>query len=84
MEAAQPNAHLLPGRLLRQPNAPEPIRNFGGVQIDDPRLVAILPPDTPLLTLHEGMIHAEGAGLARFSPSPTSLGRAEPPPSRLV
>lgn len=50
---------LLPGRLLRRP-APPARAAFRGVQIDDARLAAVLPPDSPLLVLHEGAIHAEG------------------------
>lgn len=51
---------LLPGRLLRRSGPAERAKGFRGVQIDDDRLAAVLPPDTPLLVLHEGAIHAEG------------------------
>ena len=51
---------LAPGRLLRRAGAPQPVADFPGVQIDDERLAAVLPPGTPLLLLHEGSLHAEG------------------------
>lgn len=60
MGASHPNAHLLPGRLIRRANAPEPVEDFAGVQIDDARLAAVLPPGLRPVVLHEGMIHAEG------------------------
>jgi gluconolactonase len=49
-----------PSRLLRLPGPPETLAGFAGVQIDDPRLAEVLPPDRPLLKLHEGTIHGEG------------------------
>jgi gluconolactonase len=51
---------LLPGRVLRRPGPAVPVAGFPGVQIDDPRLAAVLPADTALLTLYEGTLHAEG------------------------
>ncbi len=51
---------LLPGRTLRRAGPPEPVADFQGVQIDDPRLAAVLSPDAPLLRLHEGTLHGEG------------------------
>jgi gluconolactonase len=51
---------LLPGRLLRRAGPPKPVENFQGVQIDDPRLADILPPDAKLLCLYEGTLHGEG------------------------
>lgn len=51
---------LLPGRLLRKAGPPGPSKNFSGVQIDDPRLAAVLSPDAPLLCLYEGTLHGEG------------------------
>ena len=51
---------LLPGRLLRRAGPAVETPGFAGVQIDDRRLAAVLPADARLLTLHEGMIHAEG------------------------
>ena len=55
-----PAASLLPGRLLRRPGPPRPVAGFQGVQIDDPRLAAVLAADATLLCLHEGTLHAEG------------------------
>jgi gluconolactonase len=49
-----------PRPLLRRPAPPRPDPAFAGVQIDDPRLAAVLPSDAALLVLHEGAIHAEG------------------------
>lgn len=49
-----------PPGLLRRPAPPRADPLFTGVQIDDPRLAAVLPVDTPLLVLHEGAVHAEG------------------------
>ncbi len=54
------HASLLPGRLLRKAGPPEPAAGFAGVQIDDPRLAAVLPADSPLLCLYEGTLHGEG------------------------
>ena len=51
---------LLPGRLLRRAAPPEPVKNFPGVQIDDPRLAEVLPAEAPLLRLYEGTLHGEG------------------------
>ncbi len=51
---------LLPGRLLRRAAAPERVKKFQGVQIDDPRLAEVLSPDAPLLCLYEGTLHGEG------------------------
>ncbi|MGI4796781.1 MAG: SMP-30/gluconolactonase/LRE family protein [Janthinobacterium lividum] len=51
---------LLPGRLLRRAGPPEPVENFQGVQIDDPRLAEVLSPDATLLRLYEGTLHGEG------------------------
>ena len=48
------------GTLLRRAGPPELAKNFPGVQVDDPRLLAVLPADAPLLVLHEGTLHAEG------------------------
>ncbi len=48
------------GRLLRRPAPPTRVTEFLGVQVDDPRLAAILSDDTPLLLLYEGALHAEG------------------------
>lgn len=51
---------LLPGRLLQRPRAPTPDPAFGRVQIDDRRLLAVLPADARPLVLYEGAVHAEG------------------------
>jgi len=51
---------LLPTRLLRRAGAPDSVRPFQGVQIDDDRLAQVLPRDAPLLRLYEGTIHGEG------------------------
>ncbi|HEY5106754.1 MAG TPA: SMP-30/gluconolactonase/LRE family protein [Caulobacteraceae bacterium] len=51
---------LLPGRLLRKPGPPKRLENFGGVQIDDPRLAEILAANAELLCLYEGTLHGEG------------------------
>src|SRR6185437_12450288 len=53
-------ADLPPGRLLHRAGPPAPVAGFRGVQIDDDRLAEVLPPDAPLLKLHEGTIHGEG------------------------
>ena len=53
------NDHL-PNRLLRRTGGPGEVSAFAGVQIDDDRLAAVLPPRSPLLTLYEGAIHSEG------------------------
>ena len=54
------NPSLLPGRLLRRAGPPKPAGKFQGVQIDDPRLAEVLPPDATLLELYEGTLHGEG------------------------
>jgi gluconolactonase len=54
------NISLLPGRLLRKAGGPELVTAFPGVQIDDPRLAAVLSADAPLLRLYEGTLHGEG------------------------
>jgi len=51
---------LLPGRLLRRAGPPQPVATFQRVQIDDPRLADVLPPDAPLLCLYDGTLHGEG------------------------
>lgn len=51
---------LLPGRLLRRAGPPEPVEDFPGVQIDDPRLARVLAPETLLLRLYDGTLHGEG------------------------
>ncbi len=51
---------LLPGRLLRRAAPPEPVGDFPGVQIDDPRLAKVLSAEAPLLRLYEGALHGEG------------------------
>lgn len=51
---------LLPGRLLRRAAPPTLVKAFQGVQIDDPRLAAVLSEDAPLLCLYEGTVHGEG------------------------
>ena len=51
---------LLPGRLLRRPGPPQRMPSRPGVQVDDPRLAAVLAPGTPLLCLHQGTLHGEG------------------------
>ncbi len=51
---------LLPGRTLRRAGPPEPVEKFQGVQVDDPRLAAVLPPDARLLRLYDGTLHGEG------------------------
>ena len=51
---------LLPGRLLRRPGPPETVPDFPGVQVDDPRLAAVLPEASTLLRLYEGTLHGEG------------------------
>ena len=35
-------------------------KDFAGMQLDDPRLAAVLPKDGKLLVLYEGTLHAEG------------------------
>lgn len=54
------NPDLRPGRVLRRAGSPDRVNFFPGVQIDDDRLAAILPPDQPLLQLYEGTVHGEG------------------------
>lgn len=56
----RPISDLRPGRVLRHPGPPMPLKSFPGVQIDDQRLATVLPADQPLLTLYEGTIHGEG------------------------
>ena len=51
---------LLPARTLRHSGPPETIANHRGVQIDDHRLMAVLPRESILLKLYEGTIHGEG------------------------
>jgi gluconolactonase len=51
---------LLPTRLLRAANPPRAVDGFGGVQIDDPRLAAVLSPSASLIALYQGTVHAEG------------------------
>jgi len=51
---------LLTGRLLGRPGPPKIMASFPGVQVDDPRLVAVLSTDASLLCLYEGTLHAEG------------------------
>ena len=51
---------LVLGRLLRRPGPPKTAQDFAGVQLDDPRLAAVLPADAKLLVLYEGTLHAEG------------------------
>ncbi len=51
---------LRPTRLLHRPGAPETVKSFQGVQIDDDRLCGVLPKDAPLLQLYQGTIHGEG------------------------
>ena len=51
---------LLPGRLLRRPGPPEPVKDFPGVQIHDERLNGVLSADATLLCLYEGTLHGEG------------------------
>ena len=48
------------GRLLRRAGPPQPVEGFRGVQIDDERLAAILPPHSQLMIVHDGTLHAEG------------------------
>lgn len=48
------------GRLLRRPGPPKLAEEFPGVQLDDPRLAAVLASEAALLVLHEGTLHAEG------------------------
>lgn len=54
------NQSLLPGRLLRRAGPATRVAGFPGVQIDDARLARVLPPETPLLCLHDGTVHGEG------------------------
>ena len=54
------DTELHPSRLLARAGPPNPVQSFPGVQIDDDRLVEILPFDRPLLQLYEGTIHGEG------------------------
>ena len=54
------NHDLSLGTLLRRAGPPESAKDFPGVQVDDPRLAAVLPAEAPLLVLHEGTLHAEG------------------------
>ena len=52
---------LLPNPcVLRHPGPPRHVPDFTGVQIDDPRLADVVDPDTPLLVLHDMLIHCEG------------------------
>lgn len=51
---------LLPGRLLRRPGPPEPIRGFSGVEVHDARLEGVLPSGAALLILHQFTLHGEG------------------------
>lgn len=55
-----PQYDLNLGRLLRRPGPPKTAKDFPGVQVDDPRLAAVLPNGAGLLVLHEGTLHAEG------------------------
>ncbi len=55
-----PDPDLSLGRVLRRPGPPQPAEGFPGVQVDDPRLAAVLAADAALLVLHEGTLHAEG------------------------
>jgi gluconolactonase len=48
------------GRLLRRAGRPPQAEWFQGVQIDDPRLAAVLSPEAPLLILYDGTLHGEG------------------------
>lgn len=48
------------GALLRRPGPPTALPDFKGVQVDDERFAAVLPPGSRPLVLHEGCIHAEG------------------------
>ena len=57
------DTELHPSRLLARAGPPNPVQSFPGVQIDDDRLVEILPFDRPLLQLYEGTIHGEGPAL---------------------
>jgi gluconolactonase len=51
---------LAPTRSLRHAGAPQPVKSFRGVQIDDDRLSHVLRHDAQLLLLHEGTVHGEG------------------------
>jgi gluconolactonase len=55
-----PEHDLSLGRLLRRPGPPKPAKDFPGVQVDNPRLAAVLSAGAELLVLHEGTLHAEG------------------------
>ena len=54
------DTELHPSRLLARAGPPHRVKSFPGAQIDDDRLVEILPADRQLLQLYEGTIHGEG------------------------
>ena len=45
---------------MRRPGPPNFVAGFLGVQIDDDRLIRVLPSDARPIALHEGAIHCEG------------------------
>ena len=49
-----------PSPILRWTGAPGEVAGFTGVQLDDGRLAAVLPPPSRLLKLYEGAVHTEG------------------------
>ena len=57
------------------------VGDFPGVQIDNQHLAAVLPAGTPLLRLHQGTIHGEGAV---WSPADRSLFWSDVPNRRLL
>ena len=50
----------MPGRLLRRAGPPKSVDGFTGVEIHDPRLEAVLPPDPVPRVLYEFTLHGEG------------------------
>jgi len=54
------DTELHPSRLLARAGPPHRVKSFPGAQIDDDRLVEILPADRQLLQLYEGTIHGDG------------------------
>ena len=45
---------------LQHPGSPTSVSDFPGIQIDDPRLAAVVDPDAPLLVLYDQLLHSEG------------------------
>ena len=49
-----------PGCLLRRPGPAKLVEKWPGLQVDDERLLSVLPRDARLFCLHEGALHGEG------------------------